>query len=261
MWTADLMHPVDHGMRAIADTAVHLLQTVALGLAIDPLGPSDRQALAEPLPPPAHPGNWEARNLMCVYGEAFAESVDRSASSGFALVNEGGNAKKPKWGFVATETGSELVVRLNTTRASGAARDGDRRMNVMLAYLKSYEHMGVARVRCRGGCACEPPEQEVDAHHDVPASTVYLARVLASPASACEIAVTVLARSSSPGGEHKFKVSGVMMNEYTGADVTTKVHEEQWLGDLQASTSERAREGQGQQGGGGQPGNDDASKD
>jgi hypothetical protein len=250
MWTSDFMHPIDHGMSAIADMAVNLLQTTALGLVIDPLGPSDRELLAEPLPPPAHPNNWEARNLMCVYGEAFAESVDLGASRDFELVNEGGNVKKPKWGFVATKPGAELIVRLNTTRTT-TARDGDQRMNVMLAYLKSYEHMGVARVVCRSGCTCEPAEQEVDAHHEIKTSTVYLARVLATQSPACEIAVTVLEKSSSPGSEHKFKVSGVMMNEYTGKDVTTRVHEEQWLGDLQATSSESAHSGAGGGGGGG----------
>jgi len=169
MWTADFLHPVDHGMRAIADLAVNLLQTTAMGLVIDPLGPVDRELLAEPLPPPAHPGNWEARNLMCVYGEAFAENVDLPASKGFELVNEGGNARKPKWGFVATRPGSELIVRMNTTRTTHA-RDGDQRMNVMLAYLKSYEHMGVAR----------------------------------TPSSRCVVQLEVLPESKS--GEHKFKL-------------------------------------------------------
>jgi hypothetical protein len=28
-------------------------------------------------------------------------------------------------------------------------------------------------------------------------------------------------------------VSGIMMNEYTGADITEKLHEEQWLSQLQ----------------------------
>jgi uncharacterized membrane protein YgcG len=190
---------------------------------------------------------------MCVYGEAFAENVDLSKSKGFELINEGGNVKKPKWGFVSTQPGSELLVRLNTTRTT-SARDGDQRMNVMLAYLKSYEHMGVAKVACRAGCTCDPPEQEVDAHHEIKTSTVYLTRILASQSPACEIAITILEKSSSPNSEHKFKVSGVMMNEYTGKDVTTKVHEEQWLGDLQATSSDSAhhqKEADGAGGGGG----------
>jgi len=32
-----------------------------------------------------------------------------------------------------------------------------------------------------------------------------------------------------------------MMNEYTGSDVTTKIHEEKWLGDLQATSGKRRR--------------------
>jgi hypothetical protein len=32
-----------------------------------------------------------------------------------------------------------------------------------------------------------------------------------------------------------------MMNEYTGSDVTTKIHEEKWLGDLQATSGRRRR--------------------
>jgi hypothetical protein len=31
------------------------------------------------------------------------------------------------------------------------------------------------------------------------------------------------------------QVSGIMMNEYTGKDVTTRLHEEQWLDKLVAS--------------------------
>lgn len=55
----------------------------------------------------------------------------------------------------------------------------------------------------------------------------------------CEIGVTLLDATSSDG--HKFKVSGLMMNEYTGKDVTTKIHEEKWLGDLQATSGRRRR--------------------
>jgi hypothetical protein len=35
-----------------------------------------------------------------------------------------------------------------------------------------------------------------------------------------------------------------MMNEYTGSDVTTKIHEEKWLGDLQATSGRRLQTGQ-----------------
>ena len=34
---------------------------------------------------------------------------------------------------------------------------------VEIAYLKSYEHMGMALVRCESGCECE--ETYMDGHH------------------------------------------------------------------------------------------------
>jgi hypothetical protein len=43
-------------------------------------------------------------------------------------------------------------------------------------------------------------------------------------------------------GAGALQVSGIMMNEYTGKDVTTKLHEEQWLSPLQASSTEVAKE-------------------
>jgi hypothetical protein len=56
MWDADFMHPIDPGMAAIADMAVHLVQQTALGLLLHPLSRADRELLHEQLPPPMHPG-------------------------------------------------------------------------------------------------------------------------------------------------------------------------------------------------------------
>jgi hypothetical protein len=56
MWDADFMHPIDPGMAAIADMAVHLLQNTALGLLMHPLGRQDKELLQERLPPPMHAG-------------------------------------------------------------------------------------------------------------------------------------------------------------------------------------------------------------
>jgi hypothetical protein len=56
MWDVDFMHPVDPGMAAIADMAVHLLQSTAMGLLLHPLGRQDKELLQEPLPPPMHAG-------------------------------------------------------------------------------------------------------------------------------------------------------------------------------------------------------------
>jgi hypothetical protein len=56
MWDVDFMHPIDPGMAAIADMAVHLLQSTALGLLMHPLGRQDKELLQERLPPPMHAG-------------------------------------------------------------------------------------------------------------------------------------------------------------------------------------------------------------
>jgi hypothetical protein len=45
----------------------------------------------------------------------------------------------------------------------------------------------------------------------------------------------------SPSRHPHPQISGIMMNEYTGSDVTTKIHEEKWLGDLQATSGRRRR--------------------
>ena len=85
-----------------------------------------------------------------------------------------------------------------------------------LVYLQSYEHMGVARVSCVDGCACE--STEVDAH--VPggkfsvfkAKTFHATRRALPPSAAaqcgCKVEVTILPRSGS--GEHKFKILSLM---------------------------------------------------
>lgn len=56
MWDVDFMHPIDPGMAAIADMAVHLLQQTAMGLLLHPLGRQDKELLQERLPPPMHAG-------------------------------------------------------------------------------------------------------------------------------------------------------------------------------------------------------------
>lgn len=46
-------------------------------------------------------------------------------------------------------------------------------------------------------------------------------------------------RLALPPSPLLLQVGGIMMNEYTGADVTTKLHEEQWLTSLQATAGRR----------------------
>ena len=100
---------------------------------------------------------------MCTYGEGFRPLVDAAASPGWAFINEG-RPDSPKWGFISRQPGSVLKIRVNTMReqqhdgtSGDSSTSGDRSsssssssgsrgepMNVMLAYLKSYEGMGMA---------------------------------------------------------------------------------------------------------------------
>lgn len=91
-------------------------------------------------------GNWEARNLMCTYGKGFRPLVDAAASSGWDFVNEG-KPGAPKLGYISRQPGSVLKIRVNSMRGQGGTgsdSSSSERMNVMLAYLKSYEGMGMA---------------------------------------------------------------------------------------------------------------------
>lgn len=80
---------------------------------------------------------------MCTYGEGFAPYVVKDNSPGWEFLNEG-HPKKPKWGYISTVPGSTLRIRVNTTRET-ESKTGDNRMNVMIAYLKSYVKMGKAK--------------------------------------------------------------------------------------------------------------------
>ena len=69
--------------------------------------------------------------------------------------------------------------------------------------------------RCEQGCSCVP--HTVDAHITLKQSTLYFARLLATAqahsAEDCIVAVTVANDTSS--GEQKFKVTGLMVSEFT----------------------------------------------
>jgi len=95
-------------------------------------------------------------------------------------------------------------------------------VELVVAYLTSYEHMGRARFSCASGCTCAP--SEADAHHadrtSVSATAVLPVRSViaddddggggggAGGLARCVLRVEVLEGTSS--GEHKFKVIQVV---------------------------------------------------
>jgi hypothetical protein len=50
---------------------------------------------------------------------------------------------------VGKKVGDSMTIRINTMQTGSAPPDV--RVNVYLAYLKSYQHMGTADIRCAGG--------------------------------------------------------------------------------------------------------------
>jgi hypothetical protein len=86
---------------------------------------------------------------------------------------------------------------------------------LQLAHLKSYEHMGQARIACAKGCTCNATT--LDAHHSDRTSQTFLHGVMVSQAPQCVVSITVLPETHS--GEHKFKVTGAMVSEVAGDTV------------------------------------------
>ncbi|GIL58946.1 hypothetical protein Vafri_13943 [Volvox africanus] len=199
-------HPGDAGHRVMADLVVYMLQDTALDLLLDPWSDKEQRAEQEkPLQGPMYSGNTAPSAAMCLYGDQFAPAVVPSTTQGFVYVNEG-SVQKPRWGYVATQPGARLVMRFDTRRPH---LPPDHRVSLYLHYLKSYEHMGVASLRCTSGCECSTAE--VDAHVTELWSQMYQVRLEATQSGGCEVTLTVLPRTSS--GEYKFKVSGAIISE------------------------------------------------
>ena len=60
--------------------------------------------------------------------------------------------KAPKWGFTALKAGSKisLVVDTEGHLEGSGKKNSSGLVELSLAYLRSYEHMGMARVTCSG---------------------------------------------------------------------------------------------------------------
>ncbi|KAG2495310.1 hypothetical protein HYH03_006582 [Edaphochlamys debaryana] len=212
------VHPGNSGNRMMADLAAYLVQDTARDLVFDPPGRHDTELLDRPLPPPMYEGNLAPERAQCRTGPALQSLV--VSTTGWDWLDESrGNASevpvadvyKRKWGYVSTVPGSELVLQLDSRpqlRIGGAGTGPEGgSVSLFVHHLKSYEHMGRAEIRCVWGCTCTPVE--VDAHIQKRWSQTYLQRLDVSQSAECLLAITVLPGTSS--GEHKFKVSGLVV--------------------------------------------------
>lgn len=133
---------------------------------------------------------------------------------------------RPKWGYIAIKIGAVLKMLIDT-RASAQPLPGtepDKKdaalVLVELAYLRSYENMGVVSITCEGDCTCT--EGELNAHGTEKNSQVHLHNFYASQGEKCIVVVTVLDTTDS--GYHKFKLSGIMISEETGETLGIQNH-------------------------------------
>ncbi|GLC64085.1 hypothetical protein PLESTF_000116500 [Pleodorina starrii] len=198
-------YPSDAGHRIMADLVAYMIQDTALDLVMDPFSTDEISALQKRLPDPMYDGNIAPNRTLCLIGQLLVQAV--ASANGFDYVNEG-SAIRPKWGYVALTPGARLVLRFDTRRHLPGANP-DELVGLYLQYLKSYEHMGIASIRCTSGCNCK--DAEVDAHIPEHGSGTYQMRLMVSQSEACELTTTVSERTSS--GQHKFKVSGVVISE------------------------------------------------
>jgi hypothetical protein len=98
-------------------------------------------------------------------------------------------------------TTPESRVLNNSTTSPPPPRESE----IVLSFLKSYEHMGKARLSCLGGCMCI--DMEIDAHHEEKTSVQGLLSIPATQSKKCRFRIEVSEGTSS--GEHKFKVTQV----------------------------------------------------
>ena len=104
-------------------------------------------------------------------------------------------------------------------RTCGVCSDtgvGGREMSLWVAYLYSYEHMGIADVSCSGSCSCAT---EIDAHNTQQrVSTTGMKRLPVrfggngtTAGAPCELAIRI--KNATTSGERKFKVMGLLIGE------------------------------------------------
>ncbi|KAL4856609.1 hypothetical protein ACK3TF_003052 [Chlorella vulgaris] len=121
--------------------------------------------------------------------------------------------QKPKQGWVATAPGSVLEFDVATDITPGnESFIGSASVAAAIVYLSSYEHMGQAEVSCVEGCTCQ--SKTLNGHMTGLGTQQSIMLVELSLAARCRLRVMVLPDTSS--GEHKVKVTGIIVSETSG---------------------------------------------
>ena len=219
-YEVDLIHPKDEGHKMYADLLINFFQhftreqiirrreALSTSKVLDLLYLPEVEA---PLPEPLVPHNYETSGGFCAMAEDFKKHV--LGGAGWDWVDEGtpfpNGLQHHKWGYVSRVPGSKMTVMIDTSL--GGYASVSEGVQVLVAHLKSYEHMGKAKVACVGGCMCMPAS--MDGHTKTKASITSFAAITVSPSANCILEFENLFETNS--GEYKFKVIGLAVHDRT----------------------------------------------
>ena len=133
--------------------------------------------------------------------DQLKEVVD--STKGWEWTDEGGG----KWGYVATEVGARIVLKLPARCSAGFFP------RPQIGFLGSYEHMGVVQATCvpASDCTCAPATMNAHTPNDRTSQDRWWElRIAADGGSGenCRVALTV--DSNTTSGGHKWKLTAVM---------------------------------------------------
>lgn len=199
-WMADRDHPNDLGHGLVAGMLIHLVETTPPYIFKKDLGSRGTH-----LPLPLYPNNFQVFNNTCILNEQFEKHV--VASQGFQWANDGTDSK-PKYGFIGTQVGSHFQFAINTAENIVNSPDGGT-SSVSIAYLASYEHMGVFRVSCpTPSCACDPIV--IDGHKEEHTSQLFTASMKVTKNESCILDFRI--ENITQSKEHKVRITGVIVS-------------------------------------------------
>ena len=156
---------------------------------------------------PLHPAAAEFRPRRCFSVDGKfklpVHPVPGTPPFSYFATEEVRGEKVPKPGWIGAEPGASMELKFSSQFSRTPA---EAPAEVSLAFLRSYENMGIARVECSFGCSCSPIEVNAhDASHRV--SVEDTANVAVSQHPACRLRLKILNETTS--GHHKWKLMGV----------------------------------------------------
>ena len=199
-WMNDRVHPSAYGNHLLSDMMTLLLGEAEVHVDMrkdeTPLQRFEHSAVDEKL-------------MLCVEGQQFHTTPEGSRD--WVYVNSekvnGHDVFKPGW--ISNVSGARLEV---TTTTRLLSLPPETRLQLLVKFLRSYEHMGAVSMACVSGCECEPVV--LQGHGSEQVSIEEVAATLVTQSGECALAFTVLAETLS--GEHKAKIISLSIKEPDG---------------------------------------------